>query len=500
MTKDIEEMLKGWEKNPAATQELIDGTQQLIGYEFPEDLLELMRAMNGGHGYLGLNEKGESCSWLLLEPVEEWPRLTNNHGFIERKLMQIGSDGGACAYCLSLRSWPMEYLRVDYISYEREYCGRSLLEFFATRRDRAQPARPAKSSPVVKPKPIPAPPKDKPSRTLQGAPDIIVAMALSPDGERLATSTRNGVSLVFDLATGQALPASEQGDDCAQPAVGWVGQRPLVCRYNQAPPSEGGGEVTYAFRVVDLLSGQEVSRWRSDIGHGAGARGAFSPDGSRLIFTAPHCTQHFVDVATGRKVMNLLSPSNHALAIAWAADSSLVALGRRSGVTPFDWDGSAGRAPAAPPWAVLLLDRAGREVGQIKCDDGKTEHPSIRGCQFDARERLLVVRTTEVRIFQTRGGRPSAEPIATIKVPLRTIETACFVGDERLAVTTAEGMIVLFDLASGKQIRVWQSVKNQLRLLQATADGKLLLTANGYEVYSATHAESKAVRVWKVDD
>jgi WD40 repeat protein len=149
--------------------------------------------------------------------------------------------------------------------------------------------------------------------------------------------------------------------------------------------------------------------------------------------------------------------------------------------------------PPEPDGHVLLLRPDGTEVGWMKGDK------PVRGVAFDARDRLLVVRYADVLLYHVPGATLPGEPVATFKVPLRTIQAACFVGEDRVAVTTAEGTVVLFDVATGKQLRLWRTTKNQLRVAAATPDGKFIFTANGYENYSADHAESKTVRVWKVD-
>jgi WD40 repeat protein len=156
-----------------------------------------------------------------------------------------------------------------------------------------------------------------------------------------------------------------------------------------------------------------------------------------------------------------------------------------------------------PDWQVLILDRYGKEVARIKVDEESRDaidRPGVRCVNFNAAGDCLLLATDKsVRIHAMTRACPSPKPIAEFRVPMRHLHAACFVGKERLAVTTAEGEIVLFSLDNPKPIRIWQSTKLQARLLLATPDGKLLLTANGNEPYGPESAVSKTIRVWKVD-
>jgi hypothetical protein len=151
---------------------------------------------------------------------------------------------------------------------------------------------------------------------------------------------------------------------------------------------------------------------------------------------------------------------------------------------------------------VILLDRDGNDVSQtsFEIDASGQTRPGIRAMDFDAAGgRLAVADAIHVQLFQLDGDVLSPQPIATHTVPMRKIHATCFVSNNRLAITTFEGLIVLLDLGTGKPLRTWHSTKLQHRLLAATPDGKFLLTANGYESDTGPQAESKTVRVWKVD-
>lgn len=313
---------------------------------------------------------------------------------------------------------------------------------------------------------------------------------------------------MFDLSTGKGQASTiDLADGHFLGAVGWVDGRAVVAVAKVDGKVGDPSQYKPArLHLMDILNAGEICAGPEADSNQAG-RGSFSPDGSRFVFSSA-LTQCFINTPTGKIIRELPMASMYPFAIAWTHDSTQFALGRRSGVTPVGWvyDEVTHPTEPTPDWEVLLLNRDGNEVGRINVgvDSNYTDYyylsqtPELRSVHFspDARY-LLLARLKDVRIFQMEGLTPSAKPVTTLKVPLRHIDSACFAGNDHVAVTTAEGVIVLFEWHSGKVVHKWQSTKLQQRLLLATADGKSLFTANGYEPYDSTHPESKTIRVWK---
>ena len=66
MNKRLEFLLDGFYKNESGlSDEIIDRVEREIGFRFPADYLEVMRAFDGGEGRVGGN------GWLLLFPLQE---------------------------------------------------------------------------------------------------------------------------------------------------------------------------------------------------------------------------------------------------------------------------------------------------------------------------------------------------------------------------------------------------------------------------------------------
>lgn len=504
------QLIDSWEEErPGVAEAVLSDTLQLIGVELPDDLLTFVRTRNGGAATLAKTAGQTDQAWIRLDPVEDWAVNSDSYGFSPQKFVMIGSDGGAFAYCLSVKSLPMEYRQIDFVGGGKgDYLGDTFEQFLTSVRDNVTLKAPKRPKPAAKPKKVEGPAKDKPLRELKGSSSAVTAMALSPDGSRLVTTCAGGEALVFDLATGKASPARPRGEDVNNlAAVGWIGNRAAMMQVYS--PRTGQKGIEYFLRITDVASGEVISTWSYGQYPGSNGRGLFSPDGTRLVHFEPHLTQFFVDPATGNTIKPLPSASNHPFAMAWSRDSRLLALGRRSTITPpgYVFAEHGNMSPAQPDWSVWVIDRDGNEVTQlkIKLSDNpylaaqQKDSPGVRGVDFSRAGDSLLVAGADVRIYPLSASGLSSEPTATFKVPMRTIETACFVENDRVAVTTWEGAIVLFDIATQKAIRTWNTTKLQCRLLLATPDGRFILTANGSEMYSAPQAESKTIRVWEVD-
>ncbi len=489
----IPDMLSHLPRTPGVTEELIAETQQLISYELPADLLDFYRECNGADN-TAYTTIPAGTPHIRLTPMEDWVANSDDYDFAPRKLVMIGADGGPFAYCLSLKTLPMQYRVIDFgDSGQGDYLGSSFAEFLESVRDERKLKAPKTKE---KPKPLPPLPKDKPLRELKGFPYGVDTMALSPDGGQVLGVTRGGhTSILFALHTGKSEVLTPNGKELyLVPAAGWMNGRAMLCGVGGVICDPGGKSDTRSY-LFDGMSGEVLCEWfYNQKDSGSGDRGSFSPDGTRLVITGARA-QFFIDPSSGKTIAPLPRPSNYALSLAWTSDSQFLALGR--------FDHADTLEGSSPDWGVLVVDRDGKELARIKVDPDDRharDRPGVRCVQFNGGgDRLLVVTDKAVEIYAMQGAIPSAQPVTTFRVPMRHLHAACFVGNDRLAVTTAEGQIVLFSLDAPKPIRTWQSSKLQARLLLATPDGKLLLTANGDELYSGPQAVSKTIRVWQVD-
>lgn len=414
----------------------------------------------------------------------------------------IGSEGGPFAFCLSLKTLPMQYREVDFSdSGQGRYMGSSFQEFLVAFRDELKLKAPKTTE---KPKPLPPPAKDKPLRELKGFPHEVTSIAVSPCESQLLASGVGSVVLRFDLQTGKPLHMAPRGEEeYVRPVAGWLCDRPIIIQdknltdYSKEPPYES----CYSFHLMDAVANTEVCLLEGlkEPGGNRSEYAEFSSDGTRFAYSNGR-GQFFGDPHTGKRLNSLPSAAGEALALAWNPESTLLAVGRQTYIFAFE-----GNQLLEPDWIVLILDRDGKEQSRIESDpparpkgnDSEKSHPGVSRVEFSpSGKRLLLVKRSVVRIHAMDGAIPSPRPLQEIKVPMRNVHSACFVGDDRLALTTLEGEIMIYSLETGKPLRKWQSTKLQGGVIRATPDGKFLLTANGR---SDSSSVSKSVRVWKVD-
>ena len=480
MTDSINTLIKYWDNRAStgASKEVIDDVQQQIGFELPPSLIEFMKKMNGGSGYM--TEASEN--WIRLDPIEDWPKMTAGYGLDDRGLVHIGSDGGDGAYAINIRTSPMQFVWAAYGDSGSTYYGETFEALLQHLRDGTKPKRPKRTGRPIKPAKLPSPPKDKPLRELKGHLETICGMAVSPGGTRVATVSTDCTARVFDIGSGKQIALIE--GERALPIIGWVGDdQALVCVQVKEPKGRH-----WPVQFVEMISGRQMGHLGIDEFAG-GSGGAFSRDGRAVMMFIPHCWQRYAEVGTGQKIADLPTAKNKSFSVTWRKDDKLIALGRSDRIDPVGWDSSREMGPPQPDGHVLLVRAGGEQIGWIK---GSVE---VLRCEFDNDDRLLVVRRTDLQLYHVPAFSVPSEPVLTIKETRRTIASGCFVGKDRLAITTAEGEMYLHDLSSGQRVRTLRTTKSQIGLVAATPDGKLLLTANGW-TYSKN--VSKNVRVWDV--
>ncbi len=152
--------------------------------------------------------------------------------------------------------------------------------------------------------------------------DNIFALALSPDGTRLASTNSEGELKIRDASSGNIL-WSPQTDDYYQD-VAWSSDSRRV-----ATAGQGG------FRVLDATNGQELAIFNQNDGQANDM--AWSPDGTQLATANDKGIVHIWDVASGQTVAILNDAVAHSVtSVAWSPDGHHIAsaTGNQVGV----WD------------------------------------------------------------------------------------------------------------------------------------------------------------------
>jgi WD40 repeat protein/DNA-binding SARP family transcriptional activator len=163
----------------------------------------------------------------------------------------------------------------------------------------------------------------------------VIGIDISPDGSRIGTAGADGSVRIFDAETGE------------QQVV--VRQRHCVpggpCVVNRAVFSPDGARIATTgwdatVRIFDAATGRQLRVLR---GHAPGGFGtypvAWSPDGARLLSTAPDGTRIW-DARTGRQLVVLPPSGGPGVSAAWSPDGGQVLT--ESGIGPVVWDAASG--------------------------------------------------------------------------------------------------------------------------------------------------------------
>ncbi|MBE0681505.1 MAG: helix-turn-helix domain-containing protein [Anaerolineales bacterium] len=288
--------------------------------------------------------------------------------------------------------------------------------------------------------------------TLAGHTGWVMGIALSPDGQQLASTSLDRTIKIWSLTPGQETIAVVS-------AVTGYGTRVAYNPNGQEFATNGGdgtatlwnaktGEPRLIFRGHDI----EVLNV------------AFSPDGTRFATGSLDGTVVIWDTASGQKLLTLIGHEVGVRDIAFSPNGSLIATGGFDGTAKV-WDAKTGTV------IYEITGHDGIVLGVAFSPDGTR----LATSSTDATAKIWDVKTGELLL--TLSGHNAGLP-----------DIAYSPDGSMIASGSGDGTAILWDAATGAKLQTLIGHSSQIQSVAFSPDGKLL----------ATGSEDNTAKVWDV--
>lgn len=113
---NTEDVLKGWQLNTGAPEDVINSAVVSLGRLLPPDYVQFLREHDGGEGFIGDN-------YLILWKAEELNPFNREYEVEQYApgILLFGSDGGGEGYGFDTRDAAMPIVRVPFIGMDLSY-------------------------------------------------------------------------------------------------------------------------------------------------------------------------------------------------------------------------------------------------------------------------------------------------------------------------------------------------------------------------------------------
>jgi WD40 repeat protein/serine/threonine protein kinase len=264
----------------------------------------------------------------------------------------------------------------------------------------------------------------------------IFAVAVTPDGKRLVTGSRDSLVLFWDAVSGRQL----------QIVAGHRGQVNGLCLTPDGKRLITASDDNTA-RIWDVDTGKELPPLIRQTGYVVSV--AVTPDGQRLMIGPT-----LWDLASRREILTLMGHRGFVRCVAVSPDGKRLATASTDG-TARVWN------KANDPGAWTLNVHAG----------------PIRSVAVTADGKRIITRSADgtARVWDAVSG----QELLTLKVQDNEVNCVAVSPDgQRIITVSAEGTVEVWDTVSGRQVRRFESHTEDVRSVAVTPDGQRLVTGH----------------------
>jgi WD40 repeat protein len=325
------------------------------------------------------------------------------------------------------------------------------------------------------------------------------SIAFSPDGGYVACGNLGSMVAVWETATGKAV---------LDPGQQWNGSRSAVLsRDGKWVATESYGEVAL---VWDLEKGTEVARLAAPKGDLGGRPLAFTGDSKCLLTLVPSgLFYRFVwrwDVAAGKAVGKAPGEYESVLPAILAPDGRTLLLfnqglrlrdletGKDVGQfdTSEDWEAWGPMAfsrdgKLLANWSGTWEIASGKKLHRLRKDPWWKDGDSyVRQLDFSPDGKLLASVTPGKVVVHALGKK---EPLHVFDIKSFKGSAVAFAPDSKLLASADQGILRLWDVATGKSLGHREGHRGEVTSLSFTVDGRRLVSVS----------EDTTLLVWDVD-
>jgi WD40 repeat protein/serine/threonine protein kinase len=276
--------------------------------------------------------------------------------------------------------------------------------------------------------------------TLMGHTNAVTCVAVSPDGQRLATANLDGTARVWDLSSGRPTRTLKgHNDEVCSVAVTPDGQQVIT------------GSIDDTVRVWDITSGRQLRKF--DAPTGGVSSVAVTPNGQRIVAATFDGTARVWDAVSGQKLQEFKDITDiWSMALTPDGQRLVTAVWTKAQL----WDLASGqKLPTSFKGPTALMKLAVAPDGQ----------QLVMGCWNDGTTRLFDITTgQELRTLPDHSGSVSCVAVTP---------------DSRRVITgSSTGTVTVWDKARGQEVFYLIGHTDMVTSIAVTPDGQRIVTGS----------------------